>query len=355
MKRFTLSLGLVLSTGCAGVDDAPPPDESPVGRTTFAFEPISIEGLPSRWGAPVAPGLFFGGVDAAMVVQQEVFALTPEADKLTADVIATMDGPRFCACGIHDENRGELLVVGGRDGRFLDETSTVLINLTTNEQTPVDHAGAADTPVGCQAFFSITSDRGYIFGGLTSGVGFSGDTYRYEPQTRTITRLELAGPSPQARYDAGIMELADGSTILVGGMGMSAGGAPVFFSDVWRFDPSTETWSEVPTTSSTVPQGRRYPWTAIAPDESRILYGFGSDSARGESVLGDIWSFDMATGEWSELEVEGEVPAARGFTYRLAGPPDSAGILVGGSDATLSVFTDAFVLRVPSALEGDWR
>jgi hypothetical protein len=351
MKRLFLAVPL-FSLGCAGVVDDPP-DDTPIGRTTFAFEPIAVDGLPSRWGAPVAPGVFFGGVNADMVVQQEVFALTPEQDTLKADVVATMDVPRFCACGIHDENRGELLLVGGRDGNFLDEQSTVLVNLTTNEQTPIDHAGAALTPVGCQAFFSKTSDRGYIFGGLASGTGFSGDTYRYDPEARTITKLEIAGPA--ARYDAGIMELADGSTVLAGGMGMTAVGAPEFFSDVWRFDPESESWTEIPTTSETIPEGRRYAWTAMAPDESLMLYGFGSDSPRGESVLGDLWSFDMNTGAWSELDVEGERPEARGFTYRLAGPPDSAGILVGGSDATLNVFTDAFVLRVPSDLEGDWR
>lgn len=352
MKRLLLAVPL-FSLGCAGVVDDTPPDDQPQGRTTFAFEPITVEGLPSRWGAPVAPGLFFGGVNPDMAVQQDVFALTAEPDTLKADVVATMDVPRFCACGIHDENRGELLLVGGRDGAYLDEQSTVLVNLETNEHTPIDHVGAADTPVGCQAFFSKTSDRGYIFGGLTSGVGFSGDTYRYDPEARSITKLDITGPA--ARYDAGIMELADGSTVLVGGMGMTASGSPQFFSDVWRFDPVSETWTEIPTTSDTIPQGRRYAWAAMAPDASRLVYGFGSDSPRGESVLGDIWSFDMNTGAWSELEVEGDIPAARGFTYRVAGPPDSAGILVGGSDENLNVFTDAFVLRVPADLEGDWR
>lgn len=353
MKRFSLLAVPLVSLGCAGgvIDD--PPEPQPEGRTAFAFEPIALDGLPYRWGAPVAPGVFFGGVNADTTVQQEVFALTPEQDTLKADVVATMDVPRFCACGIHDENRGELLLVGGRDDRFLDEQSTVLVNLVSNEKTIIDHNGSALRPVGCQAFFSKAADRGYIFGGLASGVGFSGDTYRYDPEARTITKLEIS--SPAARYDAGIMELADGSTVLAGGMGMTAAGAPEFFSDVWRFDPVSESWSEIPTTSDTVPQGRRYAWVAMAPDASRFLYGFGSDSPRGESVLGDLWSFDMNTGAWSELDVEGELPAARGFTYRLAGPADSAGILVGGSDAALNVFNDAFVLRVPADLEGDWR
>lgn len=96
---------------------------------------------------------------------------------------------------------------------------------------------------------------------------------------RTITKLDIPGPA--ARYDAGIVELADGSSLLVSGMGGGVGGV-IFYADVWRFDPSTESWSEIPTTSKLVPPGRRYAWVTVAPDESVLLFGFGSDSLAGE-------------------------------------------------------------------------
>lgn len=345
----SLLVAALAPIGCAPPTDQEPPIE---GRTSYAFEPIAIDGLPARWGAPVAPGVFFGGVDQTMTVQGDVFTVAADEETLHAELVATLDVPRFCGCGIMDTTRNELLVVGGRDNGYRDEASTVLINLASNEPTVIEANGAADTPVGCQAFFAPTTDKGYIFGGLSSGTGFSGDTYRYDPAARTITKLDIPGPAP--RYDAGIIELADGTTILVGGMG--GGGAFVtFFSDVWRFDPSSETWTEIPTSSDDVPEGRRYPWVAVSPDESTLLYGFGSDSPRGESVLGDIWSFATASGVWSELPVEGELPAARGFTYRLAGPLDTAGVLAFGSDASLNIHQDAFVLRVPDALAGEWR
>lgn len=337
--------------------DGPPDVDAPIGRTTFAFEPIALDRVPTRWGAPVAPGVFFGGVDQAMSVQADVFTLTADDETLHAELAAVMEVPRFCACGIRDEGRDELIVLGGRDGQFRDEPTAVVINLDTQEATNVETNGAVDAPVGCQSWFSAANDKGYVFGGLSSGAGFSDGTFRWDPESRTFTELGAgAGAGPAARYDAGIIEnLSDGSTLLVGGMG---GGIGVeFYSDVWRFDPATETWSEIPTTTAPadVPQGRRYPWVALSPDENTLLYGFGSDSPRGESVLGDLWSFDIATGKWAELDVEGELPAARGFTYRLPGPANSAGVLVGGSDATLSVFTDAFVLRVPESFNGAWK
>jgi hypothetical protein len=350
-RRWCFALASLASAGCA----PPSPDEdTPVaeGNTSFAFEPIAVDGLSPRWGAPVAPGVFFGGVDPSMTVQGDVFGISADDQGLHADAVATLDVPRFCACGIMDPGRFELLVIGGRDGTYRDEQSTVLIDLASNEPTVIDDNGAADTPVGCQAFFSSSTDTGYIFGGLASASGFSGDTYRYDPAARAITKLDIVGPA--ARYDAGIIELADGSTMLIGGMGGDSAFV-TFFSDVWRFDPHNETWTEMATTSDVVPEGRRYPWVALAPDESILLYGFGSDSPRGESVLDDMWSFDLANGVWSEPVIEGERPAARGFTYRLAGPPGTAGVLAFGSDAALNVHQDAFVLRVPDAFSGEWR
>src|SRR5690606_13901465 len=134
--------------------------------------------------------------------------------------------------------------------------------------------GAADNPVGCQAHYLDGVDRAYVFGGLSSLGGFSAMTWRWDPEARTFT--EIVTPGPAARYDAATYEENSGTLLLSGGMGGGAAGV-VFFSDVWRFDPSSETWSEVPTTTA-APAGRRYPWTALSPDESQLVYGFGSDS-----------------------------------------------------------------------------
>jgi hypothetical protein len=293
------------------LDDAP-------ARTTFAFEPISVSGIEPRWGSPVAPGFVVGGVDRAMRVQEGLFALSADDDGVHATALAPMSIPRSCACALFDERRRELVIFGGRDGDFADAKTAEIVNVDTGAREDLDvSVGAADHPVGCQAFWSPATDKGYVFGGLDSSSGFTDATWRYDPATRTVTALDIDGPA--ARYDAGVHVLDDGDAILVGGMGANSFSAR-FFSDVWRFDVHNERWTEVPTTSTTLPEGRRYPWTSLAPDESLLLYGFGSDSPRGESVLGDLWIFSFDTGEWAPLDVDGELPAARGFTNNWEGP-----------------------------------
>lgn len=352
LLRVGTALFTVTVVGSACPVEAPPPEgEELPEQTTFRFEPTSVSGVIPRWGATVAAGHVLGGVDESMRVSDEVLAVARADEGMAGTSIGTLDVPRFCGCALFDEGRGELLVLGGRDDFYRDETTAVLIDVATGERTAIEHGGAADHPVGCQAFFSPAADRGYVYGGADSS-GFSSKTWRWDPEARAFTELGISGPP--GRYDAGVVLLADGGALLASGMGMG-GLSLVFHRDVWRFDAQAESWTEIATQEDEGPEGRRYPWLALSPDESTLLLGYGSDSPRGESVLGDLWRLDMASGAWREAEVEGELPAARGFTFRFPGPAGSAGMLAFGSDAELNIHTDSFKLTVPDELAGEWR
>ncbi len=363
---------LVLAV-CAGVsacapqvgDDGPDdgPDAGPT-RTAYTWQPIDVSGLTPRWGMYVvdstqaAPGLpeggalLLGGVTgtANPVVQDAAFSLSPAGLVVDATPVSTMAGGRFCHCAMLDASRDRAIIIGGRSlGAEFD--TVVQVNLSSGDARGVDAVnGAADHPIGCQAVFFPELDRGYVFGGLSGALqAFSDVTYRFDADTDTFTALDIAGPP--ARYDADTHVMNDGTALLVGGMGATLG--VLFYSDIWRFDPNTETWTQVPATSA-LPPGRRCPWSAVAPDESALLFGYGSDSARGESVLGDLWSFDFASQSWSTVEVQGTAPSARGFSYRWPMDQSHAGALAFGYDGALPV-ADAFVLEVPTALEGRWH
>jgi hypothetical protein len=350
-----LAIVIVSTVGCLGGAEGEGEGEGDPGRTTFSWEPIAADGMQPRWGMYIAESseraFLLGGVTDGVV--DVGFRLGATDASVTASPDVLMDHSRYCHCAMLDEERDRLIVLGGRDEGFADSPTAVALGIASSSVDIIEDNGAADHPVGCQAFFFPELDRGYVFGGLSSTLGeFTNVTYRFDALTDTFTALDVTGPA--ARYDAGTHVLADGTAILVGGMGRATLSA-TFYSDVWRFDPNDETWTELaPRDAPGAPPGRRYPWTAVSPDESTLLYGYGSDSGMGSTVLGDMNAFDFASATWAPLAASGEAPSARGFTYRWPGPAGSAGVLGFGYDGT-DVVTDAYVLRVPDDLAGHWH
>ena len=327
-------------------------DDAAVPETAFRFQPVALTGVAPTWAAVTAGPYLLGGVNESLAVQSGVYTVAPTEGGFAASKVGAMDRARYCHCAMFDPGRKEIVVLGGRGAGFTDAPNAAVIDLTSGVASPLDASGAADYPVGCRAFFSVASDRGYVFGGLSDAKkAFTDAMYRWDPVARALTKLDAAGPP--ARYDAAVNVLNNGDALLVSGMGVKQ--TVVFYQDMWRFDAKTEQWSEITPASAVVPPGRRYAWTAVSPDESILVYGYGADAPDGSHVLGDLWTFTFATREWKPLAVEGELPPARGFLPNWQGVGEDAGIFAFGSDANLNVFSDAYVLRVPDALRGAWH
>lgn len=353
---------LAALTACPPADDAAEGEgEGEPARTTFSWEKRDDINVPGLWGAIVADGpsideaFVVGGVSGDLgPVIKDIQQVHVQNDQVRSSSTLTTDVPRFCGCALFDKTRNEVVVVGGRDGSFLDVESAVVIDVDSGERSVISEgAGPTLSPIGCQAFFVDSLDKGYVFSGLSSNRGEFGTTlFEYDGAARTFTALDVAD-GPEARYDASVHLVDDDSFLMVGGMGLGARG-PIFFSDVWRFDADTKTWTEIATTTD-APAGRRYPWAALNVDEDTLLYGYGSDSPTGETLLGDLWRFTLSTGVWEEITVDGDAPSDRGFAYRLPGISGTAGTLVGGIVDGMIAAPDAFVLRVPDDLQGTWR
>lgn len=358
-------LGLLAGgAGCDGTsrDGGDGDGDSPLGRTTFGWRAVD-SGLTPVWGGFVAEGgerpILVGGVagTSGPVIDTAEIPVARN-DGIIADELLSIDGARYCGCGFVDATRNELIVVGGRDGRFLDVETAAVIDLDDGTATPVADAGPAAFPVGCVAFFLPATGTGYVYSGLSSNRrAFGSGLFRWDGAARTFVTVDVAGATPAPRYDAAVhVEAGGGSALVLSGMGFA--GSNVFHRDTWRFDGASETWTEVTTTNA--PPGRRYAWSALAPDGDTLVYGLGSDSPQGLTLFADLWRLSLASGVWTRLDddasafdVDTALPA-RGFASRLPGLPGTAGLLSGGmQDGVLA--EDAFVLDVPAELDGDWR
>jgi hypothetical protein len=330
-------------------------------RAPWTVENATVAGLEPVWGGMVAAvspteAYLVGGMRGASgPVGTLVQHLKRENGALSVTTLTEEISPRYCGCAMVDPNRGELLILGGRNGSFREVLTGQTVNLMDGSVGPLATGDAGRHAVGCHAVFLADRDVGYVFGGFSEAGGdFGGRLFRYSPGDQSFTELPAVGPV--GRYDGALKYPVPGGKIwFTGGMSLSAlGNAPIFHSDVWTLDPQTETWTEVPITGDESPAGRRYPWVAIAPDQQALVLGFGSDSPRGSTLMGDLWLLDVAAGRWSSVaRVNDTVLPERGFASWLPGPANAVGLLSGGMDID-GLATQPLVFRSPFATDA-WR
>lgn len=155
--------------------------------------------------------------------------------------------------------------------------------------------GARDEASG----FAI-GNRGYIFSGNDTGNYFmdmwswSKDSNVWD-QAATFPggyRIGLQSVSLNGYGYVFCGEHPSNCFLLTGG-GVCAG---TFYSDVWRYNPTTDTWNS----DATFPGAARDFAVAVAdPDDSTIYYGTGNDN--GGTYLSDWWAFYTPTHSWKQL------------------------------------------------------
>ncbi len=321
-------------------DDAAPPDAGPVDAgPTFDPTAVQWERAAEPAAGPLAIWAFlsaaidehrtvvFGGTNAGPTggtVLGSTWLYDTSSGELVATEIAT-DGPdpRYCGCAGWDPNRERVVLSGGRDlsGPANVPAETWELDLEAGTWTEAAVPSSPPGVIGCAMAWSESQGAMYLFGGA-SNAGASALTYRYEPEDPVWVELEAAGPS--ARYDGVLTALDDENLMLFGGS-LSAMGA-AFFSDLWRFDTTTETWSEIVVEGDT-PQGRRVPWLALTPDHSGFYLAMGFDGEM--EPIGDFWFFDFSAASWTPLTLPPELNA-RAFTGRLPAAGDALGTMLGG-------------------------
>lgn len=342
-----LAVALVGTSACDGdgeIDAGPPLEDAgggtdagaPIDPTTAVFEEIETrgDGPWGRWGylvAPIGPSeaVIVGGTDAGAgdTVFEDAWRVTVQADgALEATLIAASGpGPRYCACLAYDEGRDTIIAYGGRtlDVSSL-EPGTWELDLGTSTWTEVATANQLEQTLGCAMAHHPGTGQTYMFGGANQASGPTDRTYRYDPDGGVW--VELAADGPVARYDAAFFESHDGEALLLFGGSYGAMGS-AFYSDLWRLDPMTETWTEIALPDG--PEGRRTPWVVLDPDRHGMYIAFGYDGRM--QPMRDMHYADLDALTWTEIEIPFDTgPVARGFAFSLPGGPDSLGVLLAG-------------------------
>ena len=216
-----------------------------------------------------------------------------------------------------------------------------------------EHAGIFD-PIGDQLVF---------FGG-SLGVPvecsfpistFEKETWLFDLNCQ-LWRMVPGGPPTGRTRHAAVYDSTEHRMLIFGGRyRFATSGNYTLHGDVWAFDLTTETWSEV--AKETGPSARINAGVAYDPDAHRMIVfgGNASASGRGYIALNDTWVLDLNTNSWSELATTG-APTPRLFQSALWDQARQRMVIHGGADEgaffnNAQYYDEVYVLDVDT---GTW-
>jgi N-acetylneuraminic acid mutarotase len=207
-----------------------------------------------------------------------------------------------------------------------------------------DSAGALDTAGKQLLVFGGDTDVAPC-GGVPTHTHVS-DTWLLDVGCGTFRQLEGTGPSARARH--AITEdrtaVGAGKALLFGGRTRPAGSTAAYtlMNDVWSFDFATSQWSEIPTTGGK--PSARYNTGIAVSSKRKMLYVFGgsvSTSGLSFTPRADTFALDLTTNAWRGV---GDPAALRPQPrlFHAVALDDDAGVLYVHAGADENAFTGPF-------------
>jgi N-acetylneuraminic acid mutarotase len=152
------------------------------------------------------------------------------------------------------------------------------------------------------AFFDPDTAKMYVFGGSHGSTRFN-DLWAYDPAANTWTQLTPGGSVPAAREDATMaFNPGSGRATLFGGFNGSD------LDDIVVYNPDDNVWIPL-SPSGAKPSGRSFTDLVYDSAGTKAIL-FGGFQYDGE-IQRDTWSFNPATGNWTQLSLPGDLPDAR--------------------------------------------
>ena len=202
----------------------------------------------------------------------------------------------------------EMIVWGGTDAVQFETNTGGRYNPTTDTWTPTSTTGAPEPRVG---HVSVWTGTEMIIWGGDVGLSVLGPGGRYDPSSDTWTPMSDS-PGPEQRPYA--VAVWTGSEMLINGGGSEDASDPFeLYDDLWRYSPSSNSW----TSAAPMPGARRTQHAGVWTDSELLVWGgLGLEyDPEGDEYLSieldDGWRFNPASGSWTAMGTAGSLPSAR--------------------------------------------
>lgn len=308
-----------------------PPDPTHVGKA--AYDPVRDRML------------FFGGVRGFYSSDTWALSLSGSPAWSLLPVTGTLPAPRYDATVTYDPVRDQMLIFGGVHGPDLNDAWALSLSGTPawSQLSPTGTPPSArdlDT-----AIYDPVRDRLLIYGG-TDG-SYLNDTWALSlPGTPAWSQLLPAGARPSTRDECALIydPVRDRMLVFGGEHGLGNG-----LNDAWALSLSgTPTWSEL-FPAGTPPAPRYFAAPVYDPVRDRMLIFGGSGAGSHLNLLNDTWALSLSgTPTWSELFPSGTLPSARTEHSAIYDPVRDRLVVFGGANGSVAL-NDAWALSLAGA------
>ena len=238
------------------------------------------------------------------------------------DVQGTLPAGRVDAPIVYDAPGRRLLMFGGQDAAS-PRNDVWEYSLDRREWTELNPSGTLPPArFGHTTVFDPVRRRLVLFGGQTSG--FFSDVWAYDISQNTWQQLSPDEAGPNRRYGHSAIYDAAGDRLIISHGFTDAGR----FDDTWAFGLGTNTWQEI-SPSGIRPLRRCLHHSVYDEENGQMLLFGGCASGFGPCPLDDLWSFDLDTNQWTERGPAPK-PAARQWYGMAFDHTRSRLVLVGG-------------------------
>lgn len=179
--------------------------------------------------------------------------------------------------------------------------------------------------------FTQVGNSLYMFGGGSITSTASSQLWRFDPSSSSWSLVSPGGSQPGGRFKHAAANFQNQLYIL-GGENQSG----QKLDDVWRYDPATNTWKQV--AQDTQPPSRSG-HTAVSSGGSKLFVYGGSMIT--PTMPGAVWSFEPSTGYWSVESMGWENPQGT-HNQHAAGMIGSRMYIVGGSTNPSADFVQSY-------------
>ena len=261
--------------------------------------------------------------------------------------------PRAGATMVFDSARNKMVLFGGRSASGYNYEDLWEWDPTTGDWTERSAAGTHPAARAQQGMvYQKSTGKILLYGGGRStapssdGTSVSmsfGDTWQLDPATATWTAMSPTS-SPSVRHDFGLVwDSGRNKAVFFGGMQVDIAGATgVPKEDTWEWDPALGTWTER-TLASSKP-GQRYGHAMAFDDVGGKVLVFGGWDMQTTKSKNDLWSWDPASGSWTQVlsGSESGVASARSWASMIYDPARSRLDLVAGLVQSTDIYSYGF-------------